>query len=60
MMLTKKEITELKREVKKVTGMNLKDIEEIKAFGSDFIRFGYYENNYDRAINKMTYDEIKR
>lgn len=60
MMLTKKEINNLKREVKKVTNMNLKDIEEIQSYGNDFIVYGYYETNYDRVTNNMTYREIKR
>lgn len=60
MILTKKEINDLKKEVKKATKINLKDIEEIKGFGSDFIIYGYYETNYDRVTNNMTYREIKR
>ena len=59
MKLTTKEINELKREVKKATGRNMKDI-DILAYGTDFITFGYYESNYDRVTNNITSETIKR
>lgn len=60
MKITKKEIAGLKREIKNATNLNIKDIESIEVFGENFIRFGYYKNSYDRAINNMTIDEISR
>lgn len=66
MTFTKKQITLLKKEVKKATGKNMKDIEDIKAFGKDpdpnsekdFILYGYYDSNYDRVTSKITYHTI--
>ena len=47
--MTKKEINELKREVKRATGRNMKDIEEISMVSAAKIEFGYYKTNYDRS-----------
>lgn len=58
--LTNKELNELKREVKKATGINIKLIEEIRSFNNDTIEFGYYESNYNRVTNNMTYKIINR
>ena len=57
--MTQKEINELKREVKKATGRNMKDI-EIEAVGMDFITYSFYETNYARVTNKKTYKTISR
>lgn len=59
MYITKKEENELKREVKKATGFNMKDI-EIEAFGDNFIEFSFYKTNYDRVTNKKSYKRIQR
>jgi hypothetical protein len=53
----------LKRKVKNITGIPMKKL-DIQAFGYDaqadknFITYGYYESNYNRAINKKTYNTI--
>lgn len=60
MKLTKKEIEGLKREVKTATGENIKDIESIEAYGNDFIVYGYYRTNYDKAIGNLTKERIAR
>ena len=59
MYITKKEENELKREVKKATNFNMKDI-EIEAFWDTFIEFSFYKTNYDRVTNKKTYKRIQR
>lgn len=58
--LTNKEILEMKREVKRVAGINIKDIVDIYSFDKDTIEYGYYETNYDRITNHITRKEIKR
>lgn len=58
--MTKKEINELKREVKRATGRNMKDIEEISMVSATKIEFGYYKTNYDRVIKNMSYQTIER
>lgn len=57
--MTKKEINELKKEVKKATGRNMKDI-EIEAWGDDFISYCFYRTNYDRVTNNQSHETIKR
>ena len=57
--MTKKEINELKRKVKKETGRNMKDV-TIRAFGDSFIEFGYYKTNYDKVTSNMTTETITR
>ena len=59
MMITKKEENTLKREVKKATGLNMKDI-EIESFGSAFVEYSFYKTNYDRVTNKKSYGRIAR
>ena len=59
MTLTKYEETELKKEVKMVTGLKLKDI-HIYAFGERTIKYWFYANNYDKVRNVKTYDMIER
>lgn len=59
MTITKKELNELKREVKNATGNAMKDI-EIEAFGKDFIEYSYYKTNYDKVANRKSYDRIER
>lgn len=59
MYITKKEENELKREIKKATNFNMKDI-EIEAFGDTFIEFSFYKTNYDRVTNKKSYKRIQR
>lgn len=49
--MTKKEIQDLKREVKEVTGLKIKDI-EIVAVGADFIQYSYYKSK-GHEIRKM-------
>ena len=59
MLLTKKEESKLKREVKKKTGFNMKDI-EIEMFGDHFIEFSFYKTNYDRVTHKKSYQRVER
>ena len=59
MYITKKEENELKREVKKATNFDMKDI-EIEAFGDTFIEFSFYKTNYDRVTKKKSYKRIQR
>ncbi len=58
--MTKRELNELKREVKKVTGMALKDIAEISMVSDAEIEYGYYKTNYDRVTHHMSYATINR
>lgn len=57
--MAKKEINELKKGVKRVTGRNMKDI-EIEAVGNDFITYSFYETNYAKATSKKSYETISR
>lgn len=58
-LFTKKEEQELKREVKFLTGLNMKDI-ELVSVGETFISYSYYETNYDRVISNKSYGRIDR
>ena len=60
MKLTNKEINGLKQEVKEATGRNIKDIEEITSFSDSELTYGFYETNYDKATNHLSYNTIKR
>lgn len=57
--ITKKEISALKREVKKSTGRAMNNI-EIESFGDNFIRFSFYETNYARVTNQKSFAQIAR
>lgn len=56
--MTKKELTNIKRIVKKSTGRNI-TISEIEAIGDDFIIISYYKSGYDRMTNNKTMETIK-
>jgi len=54
---TAKEITEMKRIVKKATGRNMKDI-EITFYSASLIGYKYFATNYDRATNNYTHGTV--
>lgn len=60
MKLTNKEISDLKREIKLVTGRDMKDIESIESFDDYYICFGYYPSKYEQLKHMMTYETITR
>lgn len=57
--ITKKELTALKKEVKKATGRAMNSI-DIESYGSNFIRFSFYETNYARVTNQKSFAQIAR
>lgn len=57
--MTKKEIQDLKREVKEATGLKMKDI-EIIAVSADFIQYSYYENKLFELKNIKSSGTIQR
>lgn len=58
--MAKKEIDGFKKEVKRATGMALKDIVEISMFSASKIEFGFYKTNYDRVTQRLSYVTINR
>lgn len=54
-----KQLTELKREVKAQTNLNLKDI-TIETVSTDYITYSHFESNYDRVVKNKTESRIER
>ena len=59
MILSKKEISDLKKEVKEVTGLKLENI-EITAVSADFIDYVYYETKLFKLEGIKSSGRIQR
>jgi len=57
--MNKKEINEMKKEVKKVTGLKMKDIEITSCYQDRIIGYKYFASDYDRATNNYTHKTIE-
>lgn len=57
--MTTKEIKELKKEVKAITGKPMNSF-EIIAFNDEFITIKYFANNHAKALGRFTYQDVKR
>jgi len=59
MTITKSEINNLKKIVKKETGMNMKDV-EIESFNYETkeIKYSYFKSNYAKVTNQKTTKNI--
>lgn len=55
--MAKKELTNIKRTIKKATGRNLNSF-DIEAWGDDFAVISYYKSGYDRASGNKTLETV--
>lgn len=57
--MTKAQLSEMKRVVKKATGLNMNQI-EIESYSANTIGYSFYKTNYDKARGVKTYGEVAR
>lgn len=57
--MTKAQLSEMKRVVKKATRLNMNQI-EIESYSANTIGYSFYKTNYDKARGVRTYGEVAR
>lgn len=57
--MTKAQLGEMKRVVKKATRLNMNQI-EIESYSANTIEYSFYRTNYDKVRGVRTYGEVAR